>query len=99
MRDVACAGTVELCTLWIGARESDISLLRWRRQCHNSPPVARNGLKDTGATPVSPRYYSPGLPDFLVSHLREGCETRRKVISSFGYTMPCAPGGQCPDFI
>src|SRR5262245_51862632 len=63
MRDVACAGTVELCTLWIGARESDISLLRWRRQCHNSPPVARNGLKDTGATPVSPRYYSPGLPD------------------------------------
>jgi hypothetical protein len=25
--------------------------------------VARNGLKDTGSTPVSPRYYSPGLPN------------------------------------
>src|SRR5919198_3887673 len=64
MRDVAYAGTVELCTVWIGARESDISLLRWRRQGHNSPPVARNGLQDTGATPVSPRYSSPGLPLF-----------------------------------
>jgi hypothetical protein len=27
--------------------------------------VARNGLKDTGLTPVSPRYYSPGLPILL----------------------------------
>src|SRR4029450_8041589 len=64
MRDVAFAGTIEPGTLWIRAREASISLLRWRRQCHNGPPVVRNGLKDTGLTPVSPRYYSPGLPDF-----------------------------------
>ena len=62
MRDVAFAGTIEPDTLWIRAREASISLLRWRRQCHNGPPVVRNGLKDTGLTPVSPRYYSPGLP-------------------------------------
>src|SRR5215813_12421026 len=62
MRDVAFAGPVELCTVGIGARASGISLWRWRRSCHNSPPVARNGLKDTGSTPVAPRYYSPGLP-------------------------------------
>src|SRR6266702_7634670 len=59
---VAFTRTIETSTLWIRTRESGISLLRWRRQCHNSPPVARNGLKDTGSTPVSPRYYSPGLP-------------------------------------
>src|SRR5262247_1526602 len=79
MRDVACAGTVELCTLWIGARESDISLLRWRRQCHNSPPVARNGLKDTGATPVSPRYYSPGLPATVVPGVNKNITTESVV--------------------
>src|ERR1043166_3844792 len=66
MRDVGFAGTSEPCTLWIRTRESGISLLRWRRQCHNSPPVARNGRKDTGSTPVSPRYYSPGLPEIAV---------------------------------
>jgi hypothetical protein len=59
MRDVACAGTIELGTLWIRTRESDISLLRWRRQGHNSPPMARNGRKDIDSTPVVPRYYSP----------------------------------------
>src|SRR5262245_43317647 len=62
MRDVALTGTNAPGTVWIRARESRISLWRWRRQCHNSPPMARNGLKDTGATPVAPRYYSPGLP-------------------------------------
>src|SRR5215216_8131735 len=65
MRDVAFAGTIALGTVWSRARESRISLLRWRRQCHSGPPVARNGLKDTGSTPVSPRYYSPGLPDIF----------------------------------
>src|SRR5262245_43847755 len=65
MRDVAFTGTIAPGTVWIRARESRISLWRWRRQCHNSPHMARNGLKDTGATPVSPRYYSPGLPEFL----------------------------------
>src|SRR5262245_15568674 len=66
MRDVAFAKTIEPGTLWIWARESGIALLRWRRQCHNGPPVARNGLKDTELAPVSPRYYSPGLPFFCV---------------------------------
>jgi hypothetical protein len=28
MRDMACAGTIELCTVWMRARESRISLLR-----------------------------------------------------------------------
>src|SRR5215813_7414597 len=64
MRDVPCAGTIEPCTLWIRARESGISLLRWRRRYHSGPPVTRNELKDTGPTPVSPRYYSPGLPTY-----------------------------------
>jgi len=32
MRDIAWAGAIELCTVWIRARESSISLLRWRRQ-------------------------------------------------------------------
>jgi len=64
MGDVAFAGMIEPCTVWIRARESGISLWRWRRQCHSSPPVARYRLQDTGSTPVSPRYYSPGLPVF-----------------------------------
>jgi hypothetical protein len=62
MHDVACSGAIEACTLWIRARESGISLLRWRRLCHSGPPVARYGPKDTDLTPVFPRYYSPGLP-------------------------------------
>src|SRR5262249_39661156 len=62
MRDVAFAGTIEPCTLWIRTRESGIALWRWRRPCHNSPPVAMHGLKDTESTPVSPRYCPPGLP-------------------------------------
>src|SRR5438477_8488363 len=71
MRDVAFTGTIEPFTVWIRARESGIAFWRWRRQCHNSPPVARNGLKDTGSTPVAPRYYSPGLPIHLGS--RQKC--------------------------
>ena len=63
MRDVAFAGTIEPGPVGIRARELRISLLGWRRQCHTSPPVVRNGLQDTRSTPVSPRYYSPGLPD------------------------------------
>src|SRR5262249_1969265 len=83
MHDVAFARTIEPCTMWIRTRESGISLVRWRRQGHNSPPLARNGLKDTGATPVSPRYYSPGLPPFT-SHeeddpLLEAIETLRQL--------------------
>src|SRR6266567_9323454 len=68
---VAFTRTIETSTLWIRTRESGISLLRWRRQCHNSPPVARNGLKDTGSTPVSPRYYSPGLPNTQMHQKRQ----------------------------
>src|SRR5262249_11366580 len=64
MHDVAFAGVVESCTLWIRTRESGISLLHWRRLYHGGPPVARNGPKDTDVTPVFPRYYSPGLPYF-----------------------------------
>src|SRR5919199_4993048 len=62
MRDIAFAGTIELRTWWIRARESRISLLDWRRQCHHGPPLRRIGPKDIDSTPVSPRYYSPGLP-------------------------------------
>jgi hypothetical protein len=62
MPNIACAGAIELCTVWIRARESSISLLRWRRPYHCGPPVAGNGPKDTEPTPVVPRYYSPGLP-------------------------------------
>ena len=62
MRDVAFAGTIELRTLWIRAREASISLLDWRRQCHSGPPLSRIGPKDIDSTPVFPRYYSPGLP-------------------------------------
>src|SRR5919202_858480 len=65
MRDVAWAGAIELCTVWIRARESGISLWRWRRPYHSGPPVAGNGPQDTEQTPVVPRYYSPGLPRFL----------------------------------
>jgi hypothetical protein len=68
MRDVACTGTMALGTWWIRARESGISLLRWRRQCHNGPPVVRNGRKDPGWTPASPRDYSPGLPILDFGH-------------------------------
>src|SRR6516162_7097720 len=64
MRDVAFAGTIEPRTVWIRARELRIALLCWRQQGHNRPPVVRNGLQDTGSTPVSPRYCSPGLPKF-----------------------------------
>jgi hypothetical protein len=63
MRDMACAGAIELGTVWIRARESGISLWRWRRQYHSGPPVAGNEPKDTEQTPVVPRYCSPGLPD------------------------------------
>jgi len=77
MRDVAFTGTIAPGTVWIRARESRISLWRWRRQCHNSPPMARNGLKDTGATPVSPRYYSPGLPFF--TNLSNQNKTEREI--------------------
>src|SRR4029453_13401168 len=66
MGDMAFTRTIEPGTVWMRARESAISLWRWRRQCHNGPPMERNGLKDTGATPVSPRYYSPGLPETRV---------------------------------
>src|SRR4051812_37974227 len=59
---IACAGAIELGTMWIRARESSISLLRWRRQYHSGPPVAGNEPKDTEQTPVVPRYCSPGLP-------------------------------------
>src|SRR4030095_10901451 len=62
MHEVSFAGVVESCTLWFRTRESRIPLLRWRRLCHDGPPVARNGPKDTDLTPVFPRYYSPGLP-------------------------------------
>jgi hypothetical protein len=31
------------------------------------PPVARNGPKDTDLTPVVPRYYSPGLPEWRLN--------------------------------
>jgi hypothetical protein len=62
MRDMACAGAIALCTVWIRARKSDISLWRWRRPYHSGPPVAGNGPKDTEPTPVVPRYCSPGLP-------------------------------------
>src|SRR5262249_2318692 len=64
MRDVASAGTIALRTLWIRARESRISLLDWRRQCHSGPPLHRIGPKDIDSTPVFPRDYSPGLPNF-----------------------------------
>src|ERR671938_311622 len=64
MRDIAFAGTIELRTWWIRARESRISLLDWRRQCHHGPPLRRIGPKDIDSTPVSPCYYSPGLPVF-----------------------------------
>src|SRR5262245_29853975 len=74
MRDIVCAGAIELCTVWIRARESRISLWRWRRPYHSGPPVAGNGPKDTEPTPVVPRYYSPGLPNFdaLIKGLAEG---------------------------
>jgi hypothetical protein len=62
MRDMACAGAIEPCTVWMRARESGLSLRRWRRPYHSGPPVAGNGPKDTGQTPVVPRYSSPGLP-------------------------------------
>ena len=62
MRDVAFTRTIELRTLWIRTRESRISLLDWRRQCHSGPPLSRIGPKDIDLTPVFPRYYSPGLP-------------------------------------
>src|SRR5262249_17997891 len=62
LHDVTFAGTIAPCTVWIRARESSISCFRWRRQCHSGPPLARNGLHGTEATPVVPRYYSPGLP-------------------------------------
>src|SRR4030095_11844332 len=65
MRDVAFAGTIEPGTVWIRAREWRISLWCWRRRCHHSPPMVRHGLQDTGSTPVSPRYCSPGLPGLL----------------------------------
>jgi len=38
------------------------------------------------------------VSDGVMSHLREGFETRRKVIPSFGGTLPCAHGGQCAGF-
>src|SRR2546427_10920310 len=62
MRDMACARAIALCTVWIRARESRISLLRWRRQYHSGPPVAGDGPKDTEQTTGVPRYRSPGLP-------------------------------------
>src|SRR5215475_12303018 len=62
MRNIACAGAIALCTVWMRARESSISLWRWRRPYHSGPPVAGNGPKDTEPTPVMPRYCSPGLP-------------------------------------
>src|SRR5262245_37694610 len=65
MRDVAFAGAIELRTVWIRARESSISLLNWRRQCHSGPPWVGNGPKDTRLTPVALRYYSPGLPNWV----------------------------------
>jgi hypothetical protein len=67
MREVAFAGTMAPGTVWIRARAWRRALWGWRCPCHNSPPVARHGLKDTGSTPVSPRYYSPGLPVFHFS--------------------------------
>jgi hypothetical protein len=77
MRNIACAGAIELYTVWIRARESGISLWRWRRQYHSSPPVAGNGPKDTEPTPVVPRYYSPGLPELLIlQKLRVSIEVR-----------------------
>ena len=62
MRDGAFAGTIELCTWWIRAREASISLLDWRRQCHSGPPLRKVGPKDIDSTPIFPCYYSPGLP-------------------------------------
>jgi len=62
--NVPFTGTIEPGTVWIWARESSISLWRWRRQYHSGPPVAGNGPKDTEQTPVVPRYCSPGLPYF-----------------------------------
>ena len=62
MDNIACAGAVEPYTLWMRTRESCIALLRWRRQYHSGPPLAGNGPQDTDLTPVSPCYYSPGLP-------------------------------------
>src|SRR5947208_14670079 len=72
MRNVAFAGTIELCTVWVRARESSISLLDWRRQCHSGPPWSRIGPKDIDSTPVLPRYYSPGLPGFLTMPILTG---------------------------
>jgi len=69
MREVPFAGTIAPCPGWSRARESRRALWRWRRQSHSGPPMARNGLQDTGSTPVSPRYYSPGLPYFDYTNL------------------------------
>src|SRR5215468_2391540 len=92
MGDVAFAGAIEPCTLWIRARESGISLWRWRRQGHNSPPMARYGLKDTGSTPVAPRYYSPGLPISPTTRNPEGflhvSRTRWLASSTHGEDTP-----------
>src|SRR5262249_56389908 len=71
MRNMACAGAIERGTVWMRARESSISLWRWRRPYHSGPPVAGNGPKDTEPTPVVPRYYSPGLPKFLYAQVNE----------------------------
>jgi methyl-accepting chemotaxis protein len=81
MHDVPCAGTIELGTWWIRARESGISLLRWRRQCHSGPPVARNGLHDTESTPVSPRYYSPGLPGKALEEIVQSIKKVSEVVA------------------
>jgi hypothetical protein len=65
MYNIAVARAVEPSTLWIRTRESCITLLRWRRRSHGGPPfLAGNRPQDTDSTPVSPRYYSPGLPDY-----------------------------------
>jgi hypothetical protein len=62
MHDVAFAGMIEARALWIRARESRISLWRWRRGYPRGPPWSGIGPKDIDSAPVVPRYCSPGLP-------------------------------------
>src|SRR4029450_90730 len=90
MRNVVFTGTIEPRTLWIWTRESRISLRHWRHLCHHSPPVARNGLKDTEMLPGFPCYSSPGLPVFQVP---------QKKMRQHGRQPMVVPPGIFPPFI
>src|SRR5262252_917429 len=88
MRDVAFTGTIELRTLWIRARESRISLLDWRRQCHSGPPLCRIGPKDIDSTPVFPRYSSPGLPQIRCTGNANNCRFAPSGSTSLNFKLP-----------